>query len=243
MGRTHLKVDDPEYVRLIDETLEATGGNKMQAAKVLGIERKNLYEQINRSPVLAEKWLAPKNYIDAKKSLTEAEQINRGERVVSPAERQTSEAIEGQDDLLSKGIDGLSVSDEDKKFLLSVASFSGMPTFKRVMDLTYGGMVVGYKDLILIRRQLVEKLDEIRANPESFNDINENGVITHSAHKKEMEIIDRINAISKEARCVNESAEKAYMTRMKIDELENARLGEGSKRAKKAGFSPPPIDV
>jgi DNA-binding protein Fis len=37
----------------IDEILEATGGNKVQAAKVLGIDRKTLYRRAERTAAAA----------------------------------------------------------------------------------------------------------------------------------------------------------------------------------------------
>jgi two-component system response regulator AtoC len=44
-GRPTLAELEAEYIR---ETLEATGGNKSEAARVLGISRKNLYERLAR---------------------------------------------------------------------------------------------------------------------------------------------------------------------------------------------------
>lgn len=222
MARTRNNLS-PEELEHFDAALTETNGNRKMAAKVLNTSIPRLQRYIEREEFLRSKWGEAE-----KKEIADPE-VHRP--ITISKEQALAIATAKEDGTLQKGFKALGYEDADRDFLQKVANLSSVPALN-MLDLTIGGMVKSFTDLLLIKEKLKEKLLDVVENPGNYEVEMPNGTIAQLPHKVMVDLVDRITAISKEMRSMNTAAEQGQIVRAKIREIERHEA-EAKKEGKK----------
>ena len=230
MGRKPKQLT-PEEIEVYDKALESTNGVMNQAAKVVGVAYANFKSHIYRNPTLSMKWGKRKQREDP----SENKDLHRPimfteEQKAAIAEAKETKVIQG-------GLKKLGYNDEELDYLAEVAQ-CGMKSLDSVLDLTIGGLTKTFADQMLLLKKLKEKLTDVLEHPDDYYEVQSNGMIIQTPHKVTMDLVDRINAISKETRHVNTAAEQGRVTRYKIEEIRRTKEEENKTGKRQPGFNP-----
>ena len=229
MGRKPKELT-PEEIEVYDKALEASDGVMLQAAKVVGVSYDKFKSHIYGNPTLSMKWGKRQKRVDP------SEDKNLHRPMVFTPEQKAAIAEAKEAKVIQGGLKKLGYNDEEMEYLADVAQ-CGMKSLDSVLDLTIGGLTKTFADQMLLLKKLKEKLADVLENPDNYYEEQSNGMIIQTPHKVTMDLVDRINAISKETRHVNTAAEQGRVTRYKLEEIRQTKEDEKRTGKRKPGFS------
>lgn len=233
-----------EELRRIDEALTRTQGNRQHALIILGMDRDGavgagrLKDMIRNTPWLRAKWSKMET---PPPNVAHPVDIDRPAPLIAPTREATVKAITRQDKLMGEQLDKLFRPEEADLIKAIQTQYTGH--MQATLDLTYGGAVHSTAKMLVLQKQLQDRLDEIDADPSRFERtaFTKEGTpyIMKDAHDYRMEVADRLIKVSDLIRKQNTSINEATKTRLMADKLrrEMAQADKGPKSV--AGWSAP----
>lgn len=222
----------PERRAEILSAMEASNGVKKAAAKILGCQPTTLANHIKRDEVLAAKY--DPNY----KPDVADPQIHR------PVDKAqvTAISLAKEEASLVGGWQEVGFTEEESEYLAGLSKFTN-GRLDAVIDFTYGGMVHNATSLSLLVQKIMNKLNEVMANPSKFDEMNDQGTVVYSGYRKMKELNNSLIEVMKEMRATNSAAEQTMITRAKIDEIKRIKEENSKTGVRKPGFLGGPPEV
>lgn len=226
----------PEKRDEIDRAMEATGGVRTKAAKILRMKNDTLKNHLEKDGPLRLKWC------NAPVEETFDPEIHRP--ITMTAEEKKELALSLEEGSLAKGFRELGFKDDEVAQLAQIAQFTN-GRLDKISDLTAGGMANQSARLMLLFNSTFDQLKAISENPKAFNeeDTDDKGNVktTYSGWKKMKDLTTGLLEIAKEIRQTDAAGRDAMIVRAKIDEIKKRQAEESKGAPKVPGFGPPEV--
>lgn len=234
-------MDFADFYAQVDTAMEATQGNRLHVAIMLGVEAQKIHDAIRNDPGLRAKW--------GKEALPEVPtgaEGNLDPGIGLPANAEAiAEKLSRQDALVKKGLEKLSFSDEKKSFILALQTSYGKH-WADLGQMFQGGIVYTTTELLCRFNALVREIEKIDANPDAYvREMHGKGgsMVVKDAHEFRLEMLDRMMSLAELLRKLNSDRERAALIAAQIQKLKEKEVESQKPTRKRARWIKPEVTV
>lgn len=207
-----------EEIAQINKAMEATQGDALSAAEVLGVSVNRINNAISRNPALTARWRTSQTMLDGETNINPTTAINRTPPKplgLSPAQRQAIELSIGERKI-NKSLAKLGFKSAEIQAISSIEEFAGQH-FQETLSIMHGGLLKSAMRLMI----LAERIESQYLQDENMEE------------KDRKWWWDQYFRILEKLRDMNDQTNKAALTKalIEIKKKEGGGLG-------KPGFSP-----
>lgn len=203
--------------RQIHAAMEAAGGSASQAAELLGMERRKLYDFIHNNADLKARWGTSKEEVTPP---SEAVTLHRPALPLREEAEEIAKAVEAEDAAMRKGLASIGVRGGALDMAVALQEFHSKH-FGRAIEMLGGG----------ISKQFLDLMSEVERISNTLND----PTAVLEPEREMMLREDRSRLLDLMGKFFDK-LNQAVVTQAKVRAIQNAKEGKG--KPGKPGFSP-----